>query len=251
MLVAAVLAPRFRLLTALDERRELLKRPAALAPEPGAAQLIGETSGPAEALGVRAGMRLGEALSRCPELILVTPDSERAERAWEQALRRLESNLGAEVESERPGEAFFGADGLGGLWGGIEGVLLGARREAGMPVRLAAAPGRFCAYAAATCARPRAGPGSQAGPVIVSGSGARHFLAPLPIALLSGRLLSPRPAHGGAWDAARDRAATGADDLPNQLERLGVDTLGRLADLPRDAVADRFGDLGLRALSLA
>jgi protein ImuB len=42
-----------------------------------------------------------------------------------------------------------------------------------------------------------------------------------------------------------------ADDLPNELERLGIDTLGRLAGLPRDAVADRFGRLGLRALRLA
>jgi protein ImuB len=42
-----------------------------------------------------------------------------------------------------------------------------------------------------------------------------------------------------------------ADDLPNELERLGIQTLGRLAGLPRDAVADRFGRLGLRARALA
>ena len=41
------------------------------------------------------------------------------------------------------------------------------------------------------------------------------------------------------------------DDLPNELERLGISTLGRLAGLPRDAVADRFGRLGLRARRLA
>ena len=41
------------------------------------------------------------------------------------------------------------------------------------------------------------------------------------------------------------------DDLPNELERLGIDTLGRLAGLPTDAVADRFGAGGLRALRLA
>ena len=42
-----------------------------------------------------------------------------------------------------------------------------------------------------------------------------------------------------------------ADDLPNELERLGIETLGRLAGLDRDAVADRFGRLGLRARALA
>lgn len=236
MPVASALAPRFRLLTALGDRREALARPAALAPEPGAAQLVGEVSPVAERFGVRAGMRLGEALSRCPELALVPPDPERAERAWERALRGFETGLGAEVESERAGEAFFDAGGLRGLWGGIDGVLARARRVAGMPVRLAAAPGRFCAYAAARRSRPRSRP------PVIGDSGAREFLAPLPVALLHGRLRPP-----GSPGAEED----GADDLPNELERLGVETLGRLAELPRDAVADRFGGLGLRALRLA
>jgi protein ImuB len=225
MPVACALAPRFRLLTALEGRAEQLRAPAALAPEPGAAQLIGEVSEAAERLGVRAGMRLGEALSRCPELALVPPDTERAERAWEAALRRFEG-IGAEVESGRAGEAFFEAAGLRGLWGGTEDVLARAREEAGMPVLLAAAPVRFCAYAAAVS------DGGGERPKVVSGSGVRRFLSPLPVALLSGRL-----AEG--------------DDLPNDLERLGIATLGRLAGLPRDAVADRFGALGLRALRLA
>ena len=94
-------------------------------------------------------MRLGEALSRCPELVLVPPDPERAERAWEIVLRRLEG-IGAEVESERAGEAFFEAAGLRGLWGGTgEGGWPGPGARSGAPARLAAAPGRFCAYAAA------------------------------------------------------------------------------------------------------
>src|SRR4051812_22025816 len=142
MPVACALIPRFRLIAALPERREVLRRPAALAPEPGAAQLIGEVSEPAERFGLRPGMRMGEALSRCPELVLVPPDLERAERSWEEALRRLEG-IGAEVESDRAGEAFFEAGGLLGLWGGIEGVLGRVRSELG-DVGLGAAPGRFC-----------------------------------------------------------------------------------------------------------
>lgn len=230
MPVACAIAPRFRLLTALDGRREMLSRPAALAPEPGAAQLIGEATGVAERLGVRAGMRLGEALSRCPELVLIPPDVERSERAWEQVLQRLEG-IGAEVESERSGEAFFEAGGLGGLWGGTEGVLARAGAEAGMPLRLGAALGRFSSYAAAITSRERRR--GEVPPLVVPGSRTRGFLSPLPVSLLSGRL------------------GPDADDLPNELERLGIGTLGVLADLPRDAVADRFGELGLRALRLA
>jgi protein ImuB len=245
MPVVCAILPRFALVTALGESSEdgSLSRPSALAPEPGAAQLIGEVSAPAEERGLRPGMRLGEALSRCPELALVPPDPERADRSWEEALRRLEG-IGAEVESDRAGEAFFEASGLRALWGGTRGVIARARRELvreGAPrsplrVGIAAAPGRFCAHVAAT----REGSGARAR--IVREGAARSFLAPLPVALLHGRLREP--GRGADEDPE-------ADDLPNELERLGISTLGRLAGLPRDAVADRFGRLGLRALRLA
>jgi protein ImuB len=221
MPVACALFPRFRLTAAVTDM-EIWRKPAALAPEPGAAQLIGEVTPAAERFGLRAGMRVGEALSRCPELALVPPDPARAESSWEEALRRLEA-IGAEVESDRAGEAFFEAAGLVGLLGGIEGVLKRARDELGGPVRLGAGPGRFCAYVAAR------------GGALVSDGAAREFLDAVPVSLLCGRL---------GVDAE-------ADDLPNELERLGIDTLGRLAGLPRDAVADRFGRLGLRAQRLA
>jgi protein ImuB len=164
---------------------------------------------------------MGEALSRCPELALIPPDPERAERSWEEALRRLEG-IGAQVESGRTGEAFFEAGGLRRLWGGIEGVLGRVRQQLGS-VHLGAGPKRFCAYVAAT---------SSSG--VVPDRSAADFLEPLPVSLLCGRL--------GDGEA---------DDLPNELERLGIATLGQLAGLPRDAVADRFGRLGLRAQRLA
>jgi protein ImuB len=220
MPVACALIPRFRLVAAVRENREVLRRPAALAPEPGAAQLIGEVSERAERFGLRAGMRMGEALSRCPELALIPPDPERAESSWEEALRRLEG-IGAEIESDRAGEAFFEAGGLAGLWGGIEGVLKQAR-EVLDSAQLGAGPGRFCAYVAA-----------RSGAMVPEGAGA-EFLDPKPVSLLCGRL----------GDAV-------TDDLPNELERLGISTLGQLAGLPRDAVADRFGRLGLWARRLA
>jgi protein ImuB len=231
MPVACALIPRFRLIAAVSGDREVLRGPTALAPEPGAAQLIGEVSGSAEKFGLRAGMRIGEALSRCPELALIPPDPERAESSWEEALRRLEG-IGAEIESDRAGEAFFEAGGLAGLWGGIEGVLKQAREELGDSARLGAGPGRFCSYVAA-----------RNGAMVPEGAGA-EFLYPMPVSLLCGRL-------GPTQTAATKTAAESADDLPNELERLGISTLGQLAGLPRDAVADRFGRLGLRARRLA
>jgi protein ImuB len=237
MMVACVLVPRFQLLAAAASRQDLLSRPVALAPEPSGEQVVGEASGPAEAFGVRPGMRLGEALARCPELVLLPPDPARAEAGWERLLRRLEG-IGAEVESERAGEAFFEADGLRGLWGGhLEGVLARARRALEIAARLGAGPTRFCAYAAATQARPgRRGTRRRGRQAIVPAGAERAFLAPLPVALLRARLPAP---------------ARQADDLPAALERLGVRTLGELAALPRAAVADRFGESGLLAHSLA
>jgi protein ImuB len=229
---ACALIPRLSLTSALGERREMLGRPVAVAPEPGGPQIVGETSGAAEAFGVRAGMRLAEALSRCPALALVAADPVRAEAVWERSLRRLEG-LGAAVEPARPGEAFFALEPLCGLYGSIAAVLARARRALGPPARLGAGPNRLCAHAAATRMRARRPA------VIVTESAARRLLAGLPVAALRDRLGDERRR---GWEEAA---------FIDSLERLGVRTLGELAALPAEAVADRFGEPGLRALRLA
>ncbi len=64
----------------------------------------------------------------------------------------------------------------------------------------------------------------------------RNFLSGLPVTAVSGRLGLPRREAG---------------NLAEALERLGIGTLGELAALPADRVADRFGPPGLLALRLA
>src|SRR5688572_4353093 len=235
MAVVCVLIPRFDLIAACEGRRELLREPVALAPEPGGRQAVGEVSGAAEAHGVRAGMRLGEALSRCPELGLIPADPGRAADLWEETLRRLEG-IGAWVESERSGEAFFEAGGLRGIHGGTAGTMAAARRAGGMPARVAAAPTRFTSYAAALTSRAAvAGPRARRAGAIVPSGELQAFLSPLPVSLLAPRL-------------GDERAAT---ELVEALERLGIGGLGALATLGPDAVADRFGPIGMRARRLA
>jgi nucleotidyltransferase/DNA polymerase involved in DNA repair len=174
-------------------------------------------SGAAEERGVHAGMALGEALARCPGLHLVAPDPARAAEVWEGVCAGLEG-IGAAVEAERQGEAFFAVDGLLGLYGGTpQGVLAAARESAGVPVRIAAAPGRFAAALAAE-------------------RGLERFLHSQPVSTLRNRLDGGAPGEAGLIEA---------------LQRLGIATLGRLAALSDDQVADRFGGLGLRALRLA
>src|SRR5437588_8035487 len=174
MIVCALL-PRFQLTIAVGDRAELLQKPAALAPEPGGVQQVGEVSLAAEAFGVHPGMRLGEALARCPRLTLVPSDPAGVADSWERLLVRLES-VGASVEPERPGLACFGAQGLVRLHGGIDGVLAAARRALRTPARYGVAPSRFAAVAAAIRARARR-------PLIISGgqAAARDFLATMPV----------------------------------------------------------------------
>jgi protein ImuB len=230
-MVVCILIPRFELSTAVGTRKELLRAPVALAPEADRDQVVGEVSGAAEAVGVHAGMRLGEALARCPALRLVTPDPESAAVAWESVLAALEG-IGAAVEPVRPGEASFEAGGLRRLYGGgLEGVLARARRAIAVPARLGAGSSRFCAYAAASRARP-----GRAAKIVPAGT-ERAFLAPLPVTLLRAR---PEV-------VTRERS----EDLCTILERLGVRTLGELAALDADSVSDRFGRRGVLARELA
>jgi protein ImuB len=225
-MVVCVLFPRFELIAALGGRGALLAAPAALAPEAGREQVVGEVSAAAETYGVVRGMRLGEALSRCPDLRLVPPDPQGVRELWTGVLDSLEG-IGAAAESDRAGVAFFAADGLQGLYGGdFQGVLAAARQALGRGVRLGAAPCRFAAHAAALQARPR-----RSRSIVIAEGDARSFLAPLPVALL--------------------RSRPELQALPEVLDRLGIRTLGELAGLPSRAVAERFGHPGLLALDLA
>ncbi len=241
-MIACALIPRLSLTSALGGRRGMVGRPLALAPQPGGPQVVGEVSGTAEAHGVRAGMRLGEALSRCPSLVLVAADPVRAEAAWEESLRRLET-IGAAVEPAQPGEAYFALEPLRGIHGEPGVILARARRALGAPARLGAGPNRISARAAAMRMRARRPP------LLLSDAAARRMLAGLPVAALRGRL-----AQGG-WRALADHDAPGSEaeeaSCIDCFERLGVRTLGELAGLPAEAIADRFGDPGLRALELA
>src|SRR5438874_10540887 len=153
-MIVCVLLPRFALTTAVGDRAELLQTPVALAPEPRGAQQVGEVSLAAEAFGIHPGMRMGEALARCPQLTLVPPDPAGVADSWERLLVRLES-IGAAVEPERPGLVCFDARGLLRLHGGIEGVLAAARRTLRVPARYGVAPSRFASVAAATRTRTR------------------------------------------------------------------------------------------------
>ena len=221
-MIAALVIPAFDLRAALRLCPGLQTAPAALAPLPGTEALVGSVTAAAEAAGVRPGMRLGEALATCPQLQLVEQDPATAEQAWEEILRRLE-DAGFAIEPAEAGTVFFESKGVERLYGGLEPALKRALQAVGSvwSPRAGAAERRFAALAAASVARP-----GQA--LIVSDDRTRSFLAPLPLTLLP---------------LERERY--------EDLEELGVRTIGQLAGLPGGAVAERLGPDGRRAWALA
>jgi protein ImuB len=218
--IVCVLVPRFALRVAAGLDGALPSEPAALGPEPGGPPAVGECNAAAATFGVAAGMRVGEALARCPRLQLVTADPGAVADAAEALLGRLEE-LGAAVEPLAPGRALFCADGLVRLHGGVARLLAAASARLGPGGRTGAGPGRFIAQAAAL--RSRAGSSHQVEP-----GAAATFLAPMPVARLP---LDPATA--------------------DTLHALGIRTAGELAALPLPAVADRFGRPGIGAWRLA
>jgi protein ImuB len=241
-MIVCVHIPRFELVLAAGEgvqRRSIAEqalagKPLALAPMVGSEQRLGEVSGSAEACGVRRGMLLGEALARCPGLVLLPPDPVRVAEAGELLVRALES-IGAGVEPAAPGRAYFESDGLERLHGGLQATLAHARSAiGGNPIadglglaqraRTGGGPTRFCALAAAFAAR-------SGRPLLLDGGEAGRWLASRPVSLLS----------------FREQTAA----LVAPLERLGVRTLGELARLGRGQLSDRFGAAGTLAHRLA
>jgi protein ImuB len=221
-MVACLAIPGFELRAALRKQPGLELQPAALASAPGSEPLIGPVTAAADALGVRPGMRLGEALATCPGLVLVEQDPAAAEEAWEQILRNLE-DAGFAVDPAGVGCVYFETRGVERLYGGLEPALKRALAAVGTTwdARLGAAERRFAALAAAHVARP-----GQV--LVVSDDRLRDFLAPLPLELVP---LEPR------------RRA--------ELRELGVKKVGELARLPGAAVAERLGPDGRRAWGLA
>lgn len=172
--------------------------------------------------GVVPGLRRRQAQARCPEVAVVAADPARDARRWEPVVAVVEA-FAPGVEVVEPGTVIVGTRGPSRYFGGD--AALGAKVAAavdaavgegggeGAGCRVGVADGRFAAALAA-----REGDG----PVVVAPGTSRAWLAPRPIATLE------------------------VPELVGLLVRLGIRTLGQLAELPAEAVAARFGPDGAR-----
>jgi DNA polymerase-4/protein ImuB len=174
--------------------------------------------------GVKPGMTVGQAIGLCPTLRLIEPDPVHYDDCFARVLAAL-NEISPVIESGELGLAYVGTDGLEGIYGRPDRIIV-AIREAVRPsgrrtVRLGWGQGKFVAWVAASRSKP-----DEA--VIVPMGGERAFLASQPISVLP-------------LDS----------DMHRRLRQLGIRTLGALAALPEEAVTAQFGAIGRRLWRLA
>lgn len=177
--------------------------------------LVHACSAAARAEGVARGMRVREAQSRCPQLIVVEHEPDRDARMFEPLVEALEE-LTPGVQVLRPGLVAVRVRGAARYYGGEQPaalVIVQRLDELGAAgARAGIADGIFAAEQAARLGRETVS--------VVPVDGTPAFLAPLPVSLI---------------DDAR---------LVTLLGRLGIHTLGRFAELPAADVETRFGPQG-------
>jgi protein ImuB len=178
-------------------------------------------SAAARAEGVARGLRRRQAEARCPGLAVVDDDPAAGARAFEPAVVAVE-RFTPEVEIVRPGVCAVATRGPSRYFGGDEALvgLVAAAVDGALPAgapacRVGIADGPFAAERAA-----------RSGAVVPPGASA---------AFLSGFAV----------------ATLGDVELADLLVRLGIRTLGQLAELPAPAVLARFGPAGSVAHRLA
>lgn len=176
----------------------------------------------ARAEGVRTGLKLREAQSRCPELLVLPRKPDEEARSFEPVLAGLEEFVTG-LQVLRPGSCALKAKGPAAYYGSEEEAalwLLDRLDELGVTAaRIGVADGVFTAEIAA-------GLGGRRIRRVPAGSAAA-FLSPLSVGVLED-----------------DRLAT-------LLRRLGIPTLGDFAAMDAEAVRDRLGEHGARLHSLA
>ena len=184
-----------------------------------AAHRVQVCNGPARAAGVRRGHRRRDAQARCPELAVLAANPDRDARAFEPVLATVE-DLRPGVAALRPGLLAVRAPGR--WFGGEEhaaATVCQALVEAGVwDVRLGVADDLFTAEQAARTAE------TQEWRVVPPGA-SPAFLRGLPVEALEA-------------DGPEGR------EVVSLLRRLGLATLGDLADLPGEAVEQRLGRYG-------
>ena len=179
-----------------------------------------------DALGIKRGMRMSEAIGLCPRAVVLPPDLPHYRRRFDEVLDFLDG-YSPVVGPGDLGIAYLSLDGLQVDPGAFADRLLSdLHRRLGFMAAAGIAGGKFTARVAATTTRP--------GLVKVVPAGEEAaFLAPLPV----------------------DHLAYGVDPAGEpmlwRLRLLGIETIGEVARMPLGAFQQQFGPEGKRCWELA
>lgn len=222
--LAAIWIPDWPVVAAIEAGAAPAEQPIMVAD----AHRVKAVSAAARAAGVRRGMKRRTAASLCPGAVIVPADQVRDARAFEE-LAALVHTLVPAVELLRPGLMLCPAIGASRYYGGDEAfaeqLLTEVAAQIGTEAWVGVADGLLAAILAARDGR------------VVPRGESRAYLAPRPLRDLGVAL-------GGTANGEN------LDVLMDLLIRLGIRTLGDLAELPTRNVTERFGAVGVWAQRL-
>jgi DNA polymerase-4 len=187
----------------------------------------------ARPFGVHSAMPMATARRLCPQAVYVAPRMTHYSQIGRQ-IREILLSFTPQVEPLSLDEAFLDVQGCAGLHGQQAGDETGpaaqiarqikarVRYEVGLTASVGVAPNKFLAKLASDHGKPD-------GLVVVDSESVSEFLASLPVSRI--------------WGVGKK--------AENRLQALGIHTIGQLAAISEELLADHFGQMGCRIWQLA
>ena len=179
----------------------------------------------ARKFGVRSAMPIFQAKQKCPQGIFIPPRMERY-RAVSKKIMAILREISPQVEVVSIDEAYLDISGGKRLFGNLENGALQIknkiRKSLGLSCSIGVAPGRFLAKVASDIDKPD-------GLTIIRSNDAGPFIETLPIQKVPG---------------------VGKKTF-QQMEAMGIRTLGDIKKFPEQLLLDRLGKFGRRLMDLS
>ncbi len=257
--------PRLAAERALRLRRDVLPLPFAIVGDQNGAQVLTSLNPEAEAAGLRAGQPLRDATAMCPGL-LTRPADPLAEAAFLTVLRRWAGKFSPWVAEEPPASLVIDLTGCAHLFGGEAALLVEVEQDCtrlGLTVRAGVADTRGAAWGLARFAGRVAEPARNGDAIDQEARATRSRAVKrrgwerggAPPAVGGGHTPQGVIAAPGHARQALARLPLSALRLPpdviDGLARLGLRRVEEVMDLPRAALARRFGAETLRRVDQA
>ncbi len=204
---------------------DLRGKPVVVGGDPQGRGVVSAASYEARRYGIHSAMPCAEARRRCPQAVFLPVNM----RKYRQVSRQVMEILGAYtplVEQISVDEAFMDVTGSRRLFGSAEQIARQIKRrikqELGLTASVGVGPNKFIAKLASECQKPD-------GLVIVRADQVEEFLRDLPVSQL--------------WGVGEATA--------RRLQRLGISTVGQLAQLSPELLCEQFGATGKLLYDLA